>query len=450
MLAAPAGAAAACPASSPYSQAVAGTSGLASYWRLGDGTGTVACDVTGTNPGSYQPGTTLGRPGAIAGDSDTAVGFNGSSGSVSAPASSSLNLGNTFTIEAWVKRADSNTGSNEVIVSKQDGDWVLMFNGSDHLTLRRSIVADVASSTATITDTQWHYVVATKSGPNVHLYIDGADVTGPISDQTMVDNSQPLAIGQSTGTAYFNGDIDEVALYNTVLTPTQIANHYSLAQPAPPANDFSIHANPSSLALDSGASGSSAISTAVTGGSVQSVSLSAAGVPPGATVSFSPTSMTAGGSATMTVDAGTAPAGDYPITVTGTGPSATHSTTVALTVTSTSASGITNGGFETGSLIGWNASGAASSVVSSGCHGGTDCARVGSTSPTNGDSNIAQTFTAPSGAATLSLWYKVSCPDTVTYDWAIATLRDNTAATTTTLVPKACTNSGSWVQASGR
>jgi hypothetical protein len=73
---------------------------------------------------------------------------------------------------------------------------------------------------------------------------------------------------------------------------------------------------------------------------------------------------------------------------------------------------------------------------------------VGSTSPTNGDSSISQTFTAPTGSTTLSFYYQVVCPDTVTYDWATATLVDNTSLTSTTVLGKTCTNTGAWVKAS--
>jgi hypothetical protein len=34
-------------------------------------------------------------------------------------------------------------------------------------------------------------------------------------------------IGQSSGTAYLNGSVDELALYNSVLSPAQVAEHYS-------------------------------------------------------------------------------------------------------------------------------------------------------------------------------------------------------------------------------
>ena len=69
---------------------------------------------------------------------------------------------------------------------------------------------------------------------------------------------------------------------------------------------------------------------------------------------------------------------------------------------------------------------------------------AGSTAPTNGDSTIAQTVTAPTGSSTLSFWYEVVCPDTVTYDWATATLKDNTTSTTTTVLAKTCSNTGTW------
>ena len=56
------------------------------------------------------------------------------------------------------------------------------------------------------------------------------------------------------------------------------------------------------------------------------------------------------------------------------------------------------------------------------------------------------TFVAPGTG--ISLWYKETCPDTVTYDWALVTLKDNTAGSTATLVAKICTNN-SWTNVTG-
>jgi serine protease len=100
---------------------------------------------------------------------------------------------------------------------------------------------------------------------------------------------------------------------------------------------------------------------------------------------------------------------------------------------------IVNGGFENG-FTGWTRTGSTSTSTSA--RSGSAAALVGSGSPTN-TSSVAQTFTAPSGASKLSFYYKMTCPDTVSYDWVTATLRDNTTATTSTILAKTCaTNSG--------
>jgi hypothetical protein len=65
----------------------------------------------------------------------------------------------------------------------------------------------------------------------------------------------------------------------------------------------------------------------------QTVALSAAGQPEGTSVRFSPASVTAGGPSTMTVNVGPATLpGNYPLTITGTGPSTTHTLTITLTI----------------------------------------------------------------------------------------------------------------------
>ncbi|MFF9840622.1 M4 family metallopeptidase [Streptomyces sp. NPDC013740] len=99
--------------------------------------------------------------------------------------------------------------------------------------------------------------------------------------------------------------------------------------------DFSLALNPASGSVQPGASVTATVNTTTTGGSAQTVQLSASGAPSGVTVSFSPSSVTSGSSSTMTVQAAAGTAnGTYPITVTGTG-SATHTVTYQLTVGST-------------------------------------------------------------------------------------------------------------------
>jgi hypothetical protein len=231
------------------------------------------------------------------------------------------------------------------------------------------------------------------------------------------------------------------------------AQNNCINYPAPscgaPTADFSISDTPATI--QAGSSGTSTVTTSVVG-AAGTVSLAVSGAPSGVTASVSPTSVAAGGSATVSISvASTVAAGNYSLTVTGTEGSKTHSSTIALTVTTTPpppppSGGITNGGFETGSLSGWTASGAATAASTAAAHSGSYGARLGSTSPTNGDSSVTQTFTVPSGDTSLSFYYRNTCPDTVTYDWATATLKDNTSNTTTTILAKTCTAAGAWTQ----
>jgi uncharacterized membrane protein len=207
--------------------------------------------------------------------------------------------------------------------------------------------------------------------------------------------------------------------------------------------DFSIAANPNSLSIALGANDVSTISTAVTTGAAQAVSLSASGQPPGTTVSFTPASVTAGNSSTMTVNVGanTAP-GTYTITVTGTGASATHTTTVDLTVPAPPHDAV-NGGFETGSLSGWNASGAFTPVIGTTAHSGSYSARLGSPSAVNGNSTLTQVIAIPAGSSVLTFWYQPHCTDTITYDQIQMQIRSTTGATLATVM-NVCSNSGAW------
>jgi hypothetical protein len=189
----------------------------------------------------------------------------------------------------------------------------------------------------------------------------------------------------------------------------------------PPANDFSIAASPASGTVTAGGSTTSTISTAVTSGSAQTVSLSATGLPTGATASFSPASVTAGGSSTLTLStSSTTPAVTYGITVTGTGTSATHSTTYTLTVNAATSCTprqlLGNPGFETGTASPWTAStGVVDSSTSEPAHSGTWKAWLDGYGSAHTDT-LAQSVAVPTGCTTyaFTFWLHVDTAETTT------------------------------------
>ncbi|MFJ9847818.1 M28 family peptidase [Streptomyces sp. NPDC101150] len=190
-----------------------------------------------------------------------------------------------------------------------------------------------------------------------------------------------------------------------------------------PANDFSLAVAPATGSVDPGGTATSTVSTATTKGSAQTVKLSATGAPAGVTVSFSPASVTSGGSSTMTV--GTAPStapGTYPLTLTGTG-SVAHSTTFTLTVkgtgTCTGQQLLTNGGFENGTAPWTGDTGTIGAHSGRSAHTGSRFAWLGGYGSSATDS-LSQSVTLPSGCAkaTLTYWLHIDTDETdrVAYD----------------------------------
>ncbi|AJT69657.2 Leupeptin-inactivating enzyme 1 [Streptomyces lydicus] len=190
-----------------------------------------------------------------------------------------------------------------------------------------------------------------------------------------------------------------------------------------PANDFSLAVAPTTGSVDPGGTATSTVSTTTTKGSAQTVQLSASGAPAGVTVSFSPASVTSGGSSTMTV--ATAPStapGTYPLTVTGTG-SVAHSTTFTLTVKGTgSCTGqqlLTNGGFENGTAPWTGDTGTIGAHSGRSAHSGSRFAWLGGYGSSATDS-LSQSVTLPSGCAkaTLTYWLHIDTDETdrVAYD----------------------------------
>lgn len=109
---------------------------------------------------------------------------------------------------------------------------------------------------------------------------------------------------------------------------------------AAPTPNFTISASPTSVSVAEGSSGTSKITTTVSGGFNSAVALSASGQPSGVTVGFSPTSIAAPGSGTSTVTftvSKSASTGTYTITITGAGGSKSNKTTVSLKVTRSNA-----------------------------------------------------------------------------------------------------------------
>jgi parallel beta-helix repeat protein len=98
--------------------------------------------------------------------------------------------------------------------------------------------------------------------------------------------------------------------------------------------DFTINTSPTSGSINRSESTAATVSLSPINGFDNTVSLSASGLPSGATANFTPSSGTPSFASTLTIStASTTPVGTYSITINGTGGGMTHGTTYTLTVT---------------------------------------------------------------------------------------------------------------------
>jgi hypothetical protein len=143
-------------------------------------------------------------------------------------------------------------------------------------------------------------------------------------DGSFSPNFTPAQVGRLSITAFWRG--------NTKY-PRERATCVVGIVPVPP-NDFSLSVTSASGPVEQGASAAGIISTSLVSGRPQGVTLSASRLPAGATATFSPPRLSAGGDSTLTIGTSSATVpGTYPITVSGASLSAKHITTYTLIVT---------------------------------------------------------------------------------------------------------------------
>src|SRR5215469_1020161 len=181
-------------------------------------------------------------------------------------------------------------------------------------------------------------ITTTVSGGFNHAISLSVSASGVPSGTTVSFSPTPIAAPGSGSSAMtiVVGSSTAVGTYRITVTGSgggiQHTTYVTLTVTTP---NFAITASPTSVSVGQGGKSSSTITTTVSGGFNNSISLLASGVPSGTSVSFSPTPIAApgSGSSTMAIVVGSSTAvGTYRITVTGGGGGIQHTTTVTLTV----------------------------------------------------------------------------------------------------------------------
>jgi len=164
--------------------------------------------------------------------------------------SASLDLTGSISLEAWIK-PQTTSGTKTIIDKGNDvtnvrnyalyllGSEVVFsfFDGTAYKT-HQSVQSGITALTP-------YYVVATFNSDTdtVKIYVNGAEKYSNTVLETsdMLTNNLPLLIGKSTSGNYFQGTMDEIRIYNRVLSGDEVYAHYlkrAFAE-VPPTGGFS-------------------------------------------------------------------------------------------------------------------------------------------------------------------------------------------------------------------
>ena len=141
---------------------------------------------------------------------------------------SSLNITSTITLSAWVKPTTNITSQNfPMFIAKGiNSDYMLFANSGTGTARMRLGASYLIDSISTISTNVWTHIVGTYDGSNLKIYLNGSsDNTVPQSG-AIPSTSGSLQIAAANTGNKFNGSIDEVAIWNTALTATQVQSIY--------------------------------------------------------------------------------------------------------------------------------------------------------------------------------------------------------------------------------
>jgi len=221
---------------------IQGSNNTVGLWHFDEGSGTMLFDETKNNNNGTLGGDGLGTdiPVWTSGISNTALRFDGVDDFVGIPDNKSLRLTDAYTIGAWVKPIANKGTSWQTILEKGQDHYGLYLSASGSLQVYNGGLSPASISTSPVAMGNWYFLVATydmNEGVR-RLYLDGKIAATSNHTNSLNAGSGPLGINRhpNNGDSYFNGTIDEVAIYNRSLSPSEVDGLFGIKKYSHTAN----------------------------------------------------------------------------------------------------------------------------------------------------------------------------------------------------------------------
>lgn len=204
-------------------------------WHLNETSGTNAIDATGHG---YN-GTLVNTPTWVAGKLNNCLNFvSGSSQYVDCGAIASFERTQACSYEFWLNAASSGVQDT---IGKYDGaavrGTIITLNGSAFYFLLATSGTNylLVQTSKTVANSAWHHIIVTYNGTSlasgVLFYVDGAvDASPSVLSNNLngtILNGNNFTIARTRNGGYLTGKIDEIVIYDRVLTSTEVDGRYN-------------------------------------------------------------------------------------------------------------------------------------------------------------------------------------------------------------------------------
>lgn len=212
-------------------------SNVYAYYKLEENTGQTVLDSSGNN----RNGTPINNPTSVSGKLNNCLSFDGNN-YITLGNTSNFERTDSFSIECWIKTV---SGDVEFIITNQEssGDnkgWALVL---EYGKIRFQLIGSstngngilVKTNASNFNDNNWHHVVVTYNGTSssngIKIYVDNTlqstNVLLNSLSQSIVSSIDTQISGRDGNSLTYNGLIDNIVIYDKVLTLTDISNRYN-------------------------------------------------------------------------------------------------------------------------------------------------------------------------------------------------------------------------------